>query len=136
MQKLHIIRRGLAKRIVHTVEAKRFYVIHHMIHYLFTRLYHPLSRTCVTAVRLKGQHPADKKRLWTRWGAVALLTLALYVLGQLLIWMIQKAGGHISTMETSYVVFNLAQNLIDWARIMAFTAALTETLRYIKQRKE
>lgn len=94
-----------------------------------------LVLVCVTAVRLKSQRTAEKKRLYLTWGAVAALTLVLWALGQLLILMIQKAGGSLSTMETQYIVFNGLQNLTDWARIIAFTAALAETLRHLKQKK-
>lgn len=94
-----------------------------------------LTLICVTAVRLKGQRTADKKRLWVRWGAVALLTLVLWGMGQLLILMIQKAGGNIGRVDPAYAVLDFAKNLTDWARMLAFAAALAETLRHVKRKK-
>ena len=94
-----------------------------------------LTLVCVTAVRLKGQKPADKKRLGIRWGMVVLLTLVLWALGKVFYVIVMRNGGNIGTMEPFYVWYNLAQNLLDWARILAFSAALTETLRYLKQKK-
>ena len=94
-----------------------------------------LTLVCVTAVRLKGQKTADKKRLYLRWGAVVLLTAAIWLLGQVFYQKVMAAGGNIGTMEPFYQFYNITQNLIDWARILAFTAALTETLRQLKQKK-
>lgn len=94
-----------------------------------------LTLICVTAVRLKGQRTADKKRLWVRWGAVALLTLVLWGMGQLLILIIQKAGGNIGRVDPAYTVLDFAKNLTDWARMLAFAAALAETLRHVKRKK-
>ena len=78
---------------------------------------------------------ADKKRLWVRWGAVALLTLVLWGMGQLLILMIQKAGGNIGRVDPAYTVLDFVKNLTDWARMLAFAAALAETLRHVKRKK-
>ncbi|MBQ8143858.1 MAG: helix-turn-helix transcriptional regulator [Butyricicoccus sp.] len=94
-----------------------------------------LVLVCATAVRLRAQREADKKRLIARWGIVLLITLVLWVLGQALIAVIENAGGDLSALDSMYSVYNTAQNLLDWGRIMAFAAALTETLRHLKQKK-
>ena len=94
-----------------------------------------LTLVCVTAVRFKGQKPADKKRLYLRWGMVVVLTVALWAIGKAFYVIAMRNGGSLSTMEPVYTALNLAQNLIDWARILTFTAALTETLRQLKRKK-
>ena len=87
---------------------------------------------CVTAVRLRPNREADKKRLFLSWGLVLLLTFILWALGKLFYVIVMQNGGNIGTMEPFYVWYNLAINLFDWTRILAFSAALTETLRYKK----
>ena len=94
-----------------------------------------LTLVCVTAVRLKKDRAPQKKQMFIRWGAVVLLTAAIWLLNQLFYQKVMAAGGNIGTMEPFYQFYNITQNLIDWARILAFTDALTETLRHIKRKK-
>lgn len=95
-----------------------------------------LALVCVTAVRLKNRQAASsKKRLIGRWGVVVLYTLALWALGRAMMLMVQNAGGNLSALDPVYSVYNTVQNLLDWGRIMAFAAALTETLRHVKRKK-
>lgn len=90
---------------------------------------------CVTAVRFRPDREANRKRLVIRWGIVFLLTVALWALGKVFYVIVMQNGGNIGTMEPFYLFYNITQNLIDWTRILAFSAALTETLRYRKKKK-
>ncbi len=94
----------------------------------------PLVLVAATAVILRRDRSTGEKQ---RLILCCILLIALFAahwgMSRVIYGMIERAGGYMGATELPFALLNGLQNIIDWARTGAFTAALTELLRLRKR---